>query len=109
MGDATERLTVAEGAVTELDDLDIAIGNGQYAILALRRKGGNQVETFQIATERLRSACRVLLDKQAVEELREVRKQLSEIEKAVPLSQEIANQIFDMLAANYRLEIREVE
>ena len=109
MGEVMEKRAESERQAAELDDFDIAIGSGPNAILALRRKGGNQVETFQIATERLRTACRVLRDMEAVEELREVRKQLSEIAKNVPLSKEIANQIFDMLDANYRLPKRERE
>ena len=107
MGEATEKRLENEGQAIELDEFDIAIGSGQHAILALRRKGGNQVETFQIATEHLRSACRVLLDQDAVEELRNIRKQLSRIEGAVPLSTEIANDLFGMLDANYRLPKRE--
>ena len=60
MGDVMEKRAESERQAAELDDFDIAIGSGPNAILALRRKGGNQVETFQIATERLRTACRVL-------------------------------------------------
>ena len=109
MSDASERRKDAKGRAAELDDFDIAIGSGPNAILALRRKGGNQVETFQIATERLRTACRVLHDMEAVEEIREVRKQLSEIAENVPISKEIAIHLFDMLDANYRLPKRERE
>ena len=109
MGDVMEKRAESERQAAELDDFDIAIGSGPNAILALRRKGGNQVETFQIATERLRTACRVLHDMEAVEELREVRKQLSEIADNVPMSKEIAIHLFGMLDANYRLPKRERE
>ena len=109
MGEVMEKRAESERQAVELDDFDIAIGSGPNAILALRRKGGNQVETFQIATERLRTACRVLHDMEAVEELREVRKQLSEIAKNVPMSKEIALHLFDMLEARYDFPIRERE
>ena len=109
MGDVMEKRAESERQAAELDDFDIAIGSGPNAILALRRKGGNQVETFQIATERLRTACRVLHDMEAVEELREVRKQLSAIADNVPMSKEIAIHLFGMLDANYRLPKRERE
>ena len=47
MGDASERRKDAEGRAAELDDFTIAKnGSRKYAILVLRRKGGNQVEEF---------------------------------------------------------------
>ncbi|MCY4589828.1 MAG: hypothetical protein OXE86_04520 [Alphaproteobacteria bacterium] len=46
-------------------------------------------------------------DQAAAAELREVRKTLSRIEGAVPLSDEIAVSLFAMIDANYRLPKRE--
>ena len=118
MDDATERLTEAEGLLSELASITMAMSthDGRQSILALRRKGGNQVEEYRTTTEDLRIACRRFLEATGssfpdptVVELQKIRVLLSGIEKSVPLSQEIANQIFDMLDANYRLPKRERE
>ena len=115
MGDASERLTEAERLPPELDEITIAISeNGKSAILGLRRKDGNQVELFRTTLEGLRTACRGFLEKAdgsfpdpTASELREIRKQLSEIGRSVPLSGEIANDLFVLLEANYDLPKRE--
>ena len=109
MGDATKRSAEFQEQAVELDDLTIVVGNGKHAILALRRKGENQVEAFQIAKEQFRIVCSEFLETTSVEELRKIRDQLSRTERAVPLSTEIAVDLFGMLEARYRLPKREKE
>ena len=115
MGDTSERRTEAEGPLPELDEITIAISDtGESTILGLRRKDNNQVELFQTTLEGLRNVCRDFLERAdasfpdpTVAGLREIRKQLSDIGRNIPMSQEIANQLFEMLDANYRLPKRE--
>ena len=115
MGDTSERRTEAEGPLPELDEITIAISDTEEsAILGLRRKDGNQVELFRTTLEGLRNVCRGFLERAdasfpdpTASELREIRKQLSEIGRSVPLSREIANDLFALLEANYDLPKRE--
>ena len=110
MGDATEKRAGAEVQATELDDFTIAKnGSRKYAILVLRRKGGNQVEEFQIDAKRLRSACSEFLETTSVEDLRKIREQLSGIRGYMPLSAEVAGHVLDVLDARYDLPKREGE
>ena len=110
MRDASERRKDAEGRAAELDDFTIAKnGSRKYAILVLRRKGGNQVEEFQIDAEHLRAVCSEFLETTSVEELRKIRDQLSGIGGHMPLSAEVAGQVVDLLDKVYVLPKREVE
>ena len=93
MSDDTDRPPAAE-----LDDFTISKSDlRKSAILVLRRKGWNQDEVFEIDAERLRSACSEFLDTTVLEELSQLRKQLSEIERQMPHSGEVANQVVSQI------------
>ena len=96
MSDDTDRPPAAE-----LDDFTISKSDlRKSAILVLRRKGWNQDEVFEIDAERLRSACSEFLDTTVLEELSQLsqlRKQLSGIERQMPHSGEVANQVVSQI------------
>ena len=93
MSDDTDRHPAAE-----LDDFTIAKnGSRKYAILVLRRKGWNQDEVFEIDAERLRSACSEFLGTTVLEELSQLRKQMSGIGGQMPHSGEVANQVVSQI------------
>ena len=110
MSDVSERCKDAKGRAAELDDFTIARnGSRKDAILVLRRKGGNQVEEFQIDAEHLRTVCSEFLETTSVEELRKIRDQLSGIRGYMPRSAEVADQVVGLLDKVYVLPKREGE
>lgn len=79
--------------------------SGRFESLELRVRIEGQLHTILLLPDVLEAAG--LSGPAVAEELREIRRILSRIEGATPLSAEIANDLFAMIDANYRLPKRE--